>query len=316
MAGTEIRHLAVLDDSDDIAAITDLYLQRKPFVMKACDIGTCTEKWDVNYLSEAVGNQEVKVHVCKSPLMDFVGKNFLYKSIPFPELIKRAAETEHIDYFISKTEYYYLRSIGSNPRKDVADIKQQFPKLASDILFPQFIPEDCIFSSVFRVASAGLSLWTHYDIMDNMLIQVRGQKRAVLFPPKDVPRLYLNGDKSEVLDIDNPDLKRYPEFIKAERYECYLDPGDILFIPALWFHNMKSLDNGIAVNVFWKNLDDSLYDKKDPYGNKDLLPAKNAFNFLEKALVSLDQLPNEYRLFYQERLLANIKKKMSQGECS
>lgn len=316
MAGTEIRRLAVLNGCDDVAAMTDLYLQRKPFVMKGCDIGACTEKWDVNYLSEAVGSQEVKVHVSESPLMDFVGKNFFYKSLPFNELIKRASETEHSDYFISRTEYYYLRSIGSNPRKDVADIKQQFPKLAADILFPQFIPEDSIFSSVFRVASAGLSLWTHYDIMDNMLIQVRGQKRAVLFPPKDVPRLYLNGDKSEVLDIDKPDLKKYPEFIKAKRYEHCLDPGDILFIPALWFHNMKSLDCGIAVNVFWKNLDDSLYDKKDPYGNKDLLPAKNAFSFLEKALTSLDQLPDEYKLFYHERLIANIKKKMPQLECS
>ena len=40
-----------------------------------------------------------------------------------------------------------------------------------------------------------------------------------------------SGDKSEVLDIDNPDLKRYPEFVKAMRYECELEPGDILFIP-------------------------------------------------------------------------------------
>ena len=41
----------------------------------------------------------------------------------------------------------------------------------------------------------------------------------------------LSGDKSEVLDIDNPDLLRYPEFVKATRYECELEPGDILFIP-------------------------------------------------------------------------------------
>lgn len=39
------------------------------------------------------------------------------------------------------------------------------------------------------------------------------------------------GDKSEVLDIDAPDLKRFPEFVKAKRYECVLEPGDLLFIP-------------------------------------------------------------------------------------
>lgn len=41
------------------------------------------------------------------------------------------------------------------------------------------------------------------------------------------------GDKSEVLDIDTPDLQRYPEFMKACRYECFLDPGDLLFIPGM-----------------------------------------------------------------------------------
>ncbi len=45
--------------------------------------------------------------------------------------------------------------------------------------------------------------------------------------------LYMNspGDKSEVLDVVSPDLKRFPEFVKAKRYECVLEPGDLLFIP-------------------------------------------------------------------------------------
>lgn len=40
-----------------------------------------------------------------------------------------------------------------------------------------------------------------------------------------------SGDKSEVLDVDSPDLKLFPEFVKAKRYECVLEPGDLLFIP-------------------------------------------------------------------------------------
>ena len=30
-----------------------------------------------------------------------------------------------------------------------------------------------------------------------------------------------------------------------------LAPGDVLFIPAMWFHNMTAQDFGVAVNVFW-----------------------------------------------------------------
>lgn len=39
------------------------------------------------------------------------------------------------------------------------------------------------------------------------------------------------GTKSEVLDVDNPDMEKYPLFVKAKRYECVLEAGDVLFIP-------------------------------------------------------------------------------------
>ena len=39
------------------------------------------------------------------------------------------------------------------------------------------------------------------------------------------------GDKSEVLDIDTPDLIKYPKFAQVVRYEGIMEPGDVLFIP-------------------------------------------------------------------------------------
>ena len=69
--------------------------------------------------------------------------------------------------------------------------------------------------------------------------------------------LYLDGDKSRVIDIDDADSlsRTFPKFLRSERHVANLEPGDILYIPALWFHNMTALDFGMAVNVFWKNLD-------------------------------------------------------------
>lgn len=48
--------------------------------------------------------------------------------------------------------------------QDVADIRQQFPSLGGDIKFPIFFEEEQFFSSVFRISSPGLQLWTHYDV--------------------------------------------------------------------------------------------------------------------------------------------------------
>ena len=54
------------------------------------------------------------------------------------------------------------------------------------------------------------------------------------------------------MDIDaaeNADV--FPKFCTAERHVADLIPGDVLFIPAMWFHNMTAQDFGVAVNVFW-----------------------------------------------------------------
>ncbi|KAG8172627.1 hypothetical protein JTE90_009835, partial [Oedothorax gibbosus] len=73
---------------------------------------------------------------------------------------------------------------------------------------------------------------------------------------------------------------------------------------------MKYLDFGIAVNVFWKELNPYLHDRKDPYGNKDLLPAQQAFASVDKAIANLSKLPPSYKEFYCLRLIAHIRKKM------
>ncbi|XP_075744811.1 tRNA wybutosine-synthesizing protein 5 isoform X10 [Rhipicephalus microplus] len=207
----------------------------------------------------------------------------------------------------SSTEFYYFRTLGSDSRREPANIVAQFPELAKDVTLPKWFPDESFFSSVLRIASPQLSLWTHYDVMDNFLIQVKGKKKAVLFHPNDFEYLYIQGDKSLVLDLECPDLAKFPKFRKATRYEATLTSGDILFIPALWFHNITALDFGIAVNVFWKNLDASLYDKKDPYGNKDLIPASSALTLVEKAVKQLQLLPLDCQQFYALKMISHIK---------
>ncbi|XP_070545756.1 tRNA wybutosine-synthesizing protein 5-like [Ptychodera flava] len=296
-------HLNVTDEEFR----TNIYPRRIPAVLRGLDIGECKEKWTTDYLCQHGGHKEVKVHVSPSSQMDFINKNFMYRTLPFDELVKRASATTNTDHFIHAEEKYYLRSLGDDLRKDIADVRKQFISLAEDIKFPKFFSEDDFFSSVFRIASHGTQLWTHYDVMDNILIQVSGHKRAVLFSPRDATNLYLSGDKSEVLDIDNPDFKKYPKFANVTWYECVLKPGDVLFIPALWFHNVISLEFGVAVNVFWRQLDSSFYEKKDLYGNKDPSAASRAMQILDRALKTLDELPLEYKDFYARRMVAKIE---------
>jgi hypothetical protein len=82
--------------------------------------------------------------------------------------------------------------MGKNFRKDVSDFFESFPKLAADFALPACVPDyvrgERYFGSSLRVSSKGTQLWTHYDVMDNLLCNVTGIKRVCLWPPDQVRR--------------------------------------------------------------------------------------------------------------------------------
>lgn len=84
--------------------------------------------------------------------------------MPFDELIRRASQEKQTDFFIDENEKYYLRSLGKDERKEIANIQREFPELSNDIQFPPFFESEKFFSSVFRISSSDLRLWTHYDV--------------------------------------------------------------------------------------------------------------------------------------------------------
>lgn len=55
--------------------------------------------------------------------------------------------------------------------QEPADLTKQFPDLAEDFHIPQFFAADEFFSSVFRISSCGLQLWTHYDVGALLLLK-------------------------------------------------------------------------------------------------------------------------------------------------
>jgi hypothetical protein len=173
-------------------------------------------------------------------------------------------------------------------------------------------------SSVLRLASDDTQLWTHFDVMDNVLAQLTGQKRVVLWPPDQDENLYVAGSTSCVEDIDRWHDEAYPRWRLAvpRRSECLLEPGDVLFIPALWFHNVTSIGFSVALNVFFRGWHHhtgaaaaaarDLYELKDLYGNKDPPAAARAITGATAAAAELERLPEPFRSFYGRRAIREI----------
>ncbi|PCD04093.1 cupin [Sphingomonas spermidinifaciens] len=102
---------------------------------------------------------------------------------------------------------------------------------------------------------------THYDMSNNLAVCVAGRRRFTLFPPAEVANLYPGpleptpgGQVVSMVDLAAPDLDRYPRFADAlaAARVADLEPGDVLFYPALWWHHVEALDPfNILVNYWW-----------------------------------------------------------------
>ncbi|OAI50386.1 hypothetical protein AYO37_00245 [Opitutia bacterium SCGC AG-212-L18] len=52
---------------------------------------------------------------------------------------------------------------------------------------------------------------------------------------------------SACADIVNPDFEKYPELQNIEVQEAILEPGDILYIPDRWLHDLRALTTSISI---------------------------------------------------------------------
>ncbi len=102
---------------------------------------------------------------------------------------------------------------------------------------------------------------THFDQSPNLACVVAGRRRVLLFPPDQIANLYIGpidvtmaGQPASMVDPDAPDLARYPRFVDAMRHALVaeLEPGDAIFIPSLWWHNIRATGPfNILVNYWW-----------------------------------------------------------------
>ena len=76
---------------------------------------------------------------------------------------------------------------------------------------------------------------------------MRGRKRFHLVPAWDAPRVNNHDSRFADVDAEHPDLVRYPRFAGARVFDLVLEPGELLFVPVGWFHQVRALEPSISV---------------------------------------------------------------------
>ena len=205
----------------------------------ALDDWPAMRRWSFEHVGRAIGDRRIHPVIARNGRWSVD--------------LREGMRTEETDFSTYRAEMergetrHYLRLPLEGPFADL---------LAGEYETPIYCRKRIFMKKNLWVGSTGVSSGLHYDMMHNVVGQVVGRRRVVLFAPEETHRLYayplrtLSWHHSPVR-VEAPDLDRYPAFAKARRIEVEIGRGELLFIPKGWWHHFATVEDAIAMNFFW-----------------------------------------------------------------
>ncbi|MCG3174492.1 MAG: hypothetical protein GMKNLPBB_02731 [Myxococcota bacterium] len=121
-------------------------------------------------------------------------------------------------------------------------------------------PEPCA-SAPYRwsklwMGRAGTVTPMHWDLPRNIVVQITGRKRFWLAAPWQAPNVYPLPLKSPFpnfarVRVEEPDFQAWPRMRRLSVWRAELEPGDAIFIPSGWWHEVRNVEPSITLNFFW-----------------------------------------------------------------
>ncbi len=242
------------------------YVAREPVVIRFGDWARLewkTARWSNDYLLQKAGNHEVRVLERQSQegRLDLETTNYI--TMPFRDFVRGVLANP------AGSDAHYL-----NLQHDHI-LDPPLLQLLGDFTIPPYFQDVRLRCVVAWMGRSPVPIVTplHHDFEDNLYAVVEGRKRFLLFPPTAARALYTRGEIVTIephgrivyapgepmphlsrLDPETADPARFPLFaeIRPHGREIVLESGDLLFVPAGWFHRVASEGTGrhIALSFF------------------------------------------------------------------
>jgi hypothetical protein len=222
----------------------DYYLRNRPVIIRGLrehNNKAPIFEWSTSYFERLMGDKKVSVMATQTGFLSYE-RNFV--EMTFGEFVARMFEPDAE----SGTRYYY-----KNPTSVLLAGQNE------DIHVPELRPYTSrAVAKNLWISSSGLTVGLHFDPADNLNFQLRGHKSFVLYPPGvrayyPLPMFSQTAHISGVYrDGPNPDLRRFSRFDPSAGIRFDLQEGEVLYIPAYWWHQVESLGReNLNLNFWW-----------------------------------------------------------------
>jgi hypothetical protein len=218
-----------------------------------------TRRWQPEYLKAVVGNREVAVRETNGPPRN------IFQNLAEGGLI---SFSDYLDWVLQASE---VLSQVVRGRTEIADLTRAICESKLECAYyldikleelSQSLLKDAPIPDWYGKAPLDINLWCgvlgtssglHCDVTPNCNVQVLGRKHFILFAPAQHRLVYKVPSITHCrFDPNLPDYDRFPLARQACGWQCTLDPGESVYIPVGWFHQVTvASDWAVNVNFFW-----------------------------------------------------------------
>ncbi|MBS0960413.1 MULTISPECIES: cupin-like domain-containing protein [Acetobacter] len=162
----------------------------------------------------------------------------LKRFIPFEELISAMLHGRGNDLYLTANNFFLDQS-------PFAALREQIGNIGDSYLNSEYLAK-----SVFLwMGPEGIVTGMHQDLNHILFCQIYGRKRFRLYPATQVP--YMCNDRWIFSPVDPTQNipEQHAEFRNAAAIDITVEPGDMLYIPAGWWHHVTGETASISISL-------------------------------------------------------------------
>lgn len=238
-----------------------------PVVLENCTFHKPAMKWTIEYISENLQDEDHVAYFSKTRkflyyddnrikgvFKDFVPpteKLLLYFQ-NFSRLVEDLEKADNGSRAYFQSMLYLQDGVSQSMQNDIESFDYTWLlELVSQLNWGKEV------SNLLLVGMPDVVTPAHFDILENLYVQVYGRKRVILFSPDYFRSLYPYPvghphDRQSQVDFEEPDLDKFPRFAEIRGMEVALEPDEVLYIPNYWWHYIESESQSKTISInFW-----------------------------------------------------------------